>query len=131
VQSGGSRNATDPPVAPQVVLAVEQYGRIVRMLEKNTPVTLQMDIANRFYDADLNAYNVIGELPGSDKAAEVVMIGAHFDSWHAGTGATDNAAGSAVVMEAMRILKATGSTFDARSESDCGAARRGPARSRA
>jgi Zn-dependent M28 family amino/carboxypeptidase len=67
-----------------------------------------MDIANKFYDDDLNAYNVVAELPGGDKADELVMLGAHFDSWHAGTGATDNAAGSAVMMEAMRILKASG-----------------------
>jgi hypothetical protein len=108
VQSGGSRNASDPPVAAQVVLAVEHYGRIARTLEKKIPVTVQMDIENKFFDADLNAFNVVGELPGTDKADEVVMIGAHFDSWHGGTGATDNAAGSAVMMEAMRILKATG-----------------------
>jgi carboxypeptidase Q len=108
VQSGGSRNANDPPVAPQVVLAVEHYGRIARTLEKKIPVTVQMDIDNRYFDADLNAFNVIAELPGTDKADEIVMIGAHFDSWHSGTGATDNAAGSAVMMEAMRILKTTG-----------------------
>jgi len=108
VQSGGSRNATDPPVAPQVVLAVEQYGRIARTIERKIPVTLQMDIDNRFLDADLNAFNVVGELPGTDKADEVVMLGAHFDSWHTGTSATDNAAGSAVMLEAMRILKAAG-----------------------
>jgi hypothetical protein len=108
VQSGGSRNASDPPAAPQVVLAAEQYGRIARTLEHKIPVTLQMDIDNEFLDADLNAFNVIAELPGTDKADQVVMLGAHFDSWHTGTGATDNAAGSAVMMEAMRILKATG-----------------------
>jgi carboxypeptidase Q len=67
-----------------------------------------MDIANTFYDADQNAFNVIAEIPGTDKADEVVMIGAHFDSWHSGTGATDNAAGSAVMMEAMRILQSSG-----------------------
>jgi len=105
---GTYRDANAPQQAPQVVLAVEHYGRIVRTLEKSIPVTLQMDIANRFYDDDLNAFNVIAEIPGTDKADEVVMLGAHFDSWHAGTGATDNAAGSAVMMEAMRILKTTG-----------------------
>ena len=67
-----------------------------------------MDIDNKFYDADLNAFNIVAELPGTDKADEVVMLGAHFDSWHTGTGATDNAAGSAVMMEAMRILKTSG-----------------------
>jgi Zn-dependent M28 family amino/carboxypeptidase len=67
-----------------------------------------MDIENKFYDGDLNSFNIIAEIPGSDKADELVMLGAHFDSWHTGTGATDNAAGSAVMLEAMRILKTTG-----------------------
>src|SRR5438445_13507251 len=67
-----------------------------------------MGIDHRFFDADLNGFNVVGELPGTDKADEVVMIGGHFDSWHTGTGATDNAAGSAVMMEAMRLLKVSG-----------------------
>ena len=108
VQSGGSQNPTAPPVPPQVVLAIEHYGRIARVLEKRIAVTLQMDIDNAFYDADLTSFNIVGEIPGADKADEVVMIGAHFDSWQAGTGATDNAAGSAVMLEAMRILKTTG-----------------------
>ncbi len=105
VQAGGSRNPKDPPVPAQVVLAAEHYGRIARTLDKNMPVTLQFDIENRFYDEDLNGFNIVGEIAGTDKAGEVVMMGAHFDSWHSGTGATDNAAGSAVMMEAMRILK--------------------------
>jgi hypothetical protein len=108
VQSGGSRNAKDPPAPPQVVLAVEHYGRIARTLEKQIPVTLQLDIDNKFYDDDLDAFNIVGELPGTDKADEVVMLGAHFDSWHTGTGATDNAAGAAIMMEAMRLLKVSG-----------------------
>ena len=108
VQAGGSRNASDPPTVPQIVLAVEHYNRLVRILDKKIPVTLEFDVKNTFYDADLNAFNVVAEIPGTDKADELVMIGAHFDSWHGGTGATDNAAGSAVMMEAMRILKATG-----------------------
>jgi hypothetical protein len=108
VQGGGSRDPKDPPSPAQIVIAVEQYGRIVRTLEKKIPVTLSMKIDNRFDDTDLNAFNIVGELPGSDKADEVVMIGAHFDSWHTGTGATDNAAGSAVMMEAMRLLKVSG-----------------------
>lgn len=108
VQSGGSRNAEDPPTVPQVVLAVEHYNRIVRIIEKKLPVTLEMDIRNTFHDADLDAFNVVGEIPGTDKADELVMIGAHFDSWHTGTGTTDNAAGSAVMMETLRILKASG-----------------------
>lgn len=108
VQGGGSRDPKDPPAPAQVTLDVEHYGRIYRTLEKKIPVTLQMDIVNRFYDTDLNAFNIIGEISGTDKADELVMLGAHFDSWHTGTGATDNAAGSAVMLEAMRILKATG-----------------------
>jgi Zn-dependent M28 family amino/carboxypeptidase len=67
-----------------------------------------MDIDNKFYDAEQNAFNIIAELPGTDKADEIVMLGAHFDSWQSGTGATDNAAGSAVMIEAMRILKQSG-----------------------
>src|SRR5207244_6129032 len=65
---------------------------------------------NKFYDDDLNSFNIIGEIPASEKAKadEIVMIGAHFDSWHSGTGATDNGAGSGVMLEAMRILKSTG-----------------------
>jgi carboxypeptidase Q len=108
VQAGGSRLPSDPPHPPEVVVAIEQYGRIVRTLEKKIPVTLQMDIENKFYDADQNAFNIAAELPGTDKADEIVMLGAHFDSWHSGTGATDNAAGSAVMIEAMRILKQSG-----------------------
>lgn len=108
VQGGGSRDANDPPSLPQIVLTVEHYGRIWRTLQKKVPVGLRMNVENRFFDADLNAFNIVGEIPGTDKADEIVMIGAHFDSWHTGTGATDNAAGSAIMMEAMRILEATG-----------------------
>jgi hypothetical protein len=107
----GRSQGRDPKssiVPAEVVLSVEHYGRILRTLEKGIPVTLQMEIDNRFYEDDLNAFNVLGEIRGTDKADEVVMLGAHFDSWHSGTGATDNAAGSAVMMEAMRILKVTG-----------------------
>jgi carboxypeptidase Q len=108
---GAQDVSRDPKAAlqpAQVVLAIEHYGRIVRTLEKKIPVTIQMDLDNKFYDDDLSGFNVVAEIPGTDKADEVVMLGAHFDSWHAGTGATDNAAGSAVMMEAMRILKTSG-----------------------
>jgi Zn-dependent M28 family amino/carboxypeptidase len=110
VQGGGSRNPSDPPTAPQLVLAVEHYGRIWRTLERKVPVTMEIDVKNTFHDADRNSYNILAELPGSDPtlASEIVMLGGHFDGWHAGTGATDNAAGSAVMMEAIRILKASG-----------------------
>lgn len=103
----GIRDPKAPRSFPQLVIAAEHYNRIFRTLEKKIPVSLEMDIDNRFYDDDLNSFNIIGEIPGSDLADEVVMLGAHFDSWHSGTGATDNAAGSAVMLEAMRILKAT------------------------
>jgi carboxypeptidase Q len=105
---GVSRDPKGPAQPAQVTLDVEHYGRIWRTLEKKIAVTLQMDIDNTFYDADQDAFNIVAEIPGGDKADEVVMIGAHFDSWHTGTGATDNAAGSAVMMEAMRILKVSG-----------------------
>ena len=102
------RQTTDAPVLPQIVVAGEHYGRLLRLLDKKVPVALEIDVKNRFVDTDPNSFNVIAELPGTDKADEIVMIGAHFDSWHAGTGATDNGVSSAVMMEAMRILKATG-----------------------
>ena len=108
VQGGGPRDPKEPPVPAQVVVAVEQYGRIWRTLEKKIPVTLTLDIDNKFFDGDQNGFNIAAEIPGTDKADELVMLGAHFDSWHSGTGATDNAAGSAVMMEAMRILKVSG-----------------------
>ncbi len=108
VSSGGSQDPKAPPVPAQVVVATEHYNRLVRMIEKHVQVTLQFDIKNTFYDKDLNSFNIVGDIPGSDKADQVVMLGAHFDSWHAATGATDNAAGSAIMMEAMRILKASG-----------------------
>ena len=107
VMGGGSRNPKDPPVLPRIVVEIEHYGRIFRTLEKNIPVTLRIDIANKFYDDNLDSFNILAEIPGTDKADEAVMLGAHLDSWPSGTGATDNAAGSAVIMEAMRILKSS------------------------
>jgi carboxypeptidase Q len=97
-----------PEVIPQVVLAVEHYNRIIRMLQKGVPVELEIDIASRFYEGDLMSFNVIAEIPGSDLKDEIVMLGAHFDSWHSGTGATDNAVGCAVALESVRILQAIG-----------------------
>ena len=72
------------------------------------PVTLELDVRNRWLDDTQDSFNIIGELPGSDRADEIAMLGAHFDSWHSGTGATDNAAGVSAMMEAMRILRASG-----------------------
>src|SRR5216683_5572062 len=108
VMSGGSRDPKDAPVLPRVAVDIEHYGRIFRTLEKNIPVKLQINIANKYYDDNLDSFNIVAEIPGTDKPDEVVMLGAHFDSWASGTGATDNAAGSAVMMEAMRILKTCG-----------------------
>ena len=93
---------------PTVVLRNEDFGRISRLLASGRPVRVELDIVNRVYPEGKTAYNAIAEIPGSDKAGEVVMLGAHLDSWHAATGATDNGIGSAVMMEAARILKAIG-----------------------
>ena len=109
VQSGGPRDQNAGKVTPSVVLAVEHYNRMIRVLEKGLPVKVELEIKAKFYDeASMNGFNVVGEIPGSDLANEVVMIGAHFDSWHSGTGATDNGCGDAAMMEVMRILKAVG-----------------------
>jgi carboxypeptidase Q len=108
VQQGGSRDPKDPPSITRVALAAEHYGRIYRLLEKKIPVSITLDVENKFYDDDLKSFDITAEIPGTDKAHEVVMLGAHFDSWQAGTGATDNGAGSAVMLEAIRILKASG-----------------------
>lgn len=97
---------TAGPIPLQVVLAVEHYNRIVRMIEAGEKVKMTVDLAVEWHDRDPMAYNTIAEIPGSDLKDEVVMLGGHLDSWHGGTGATDNGAGVAVVMEAMRILKA-------------------------
>jgi carboxypeptidase Q len=93
---------------PSVVLSAEHYNMIARMLELGVPVKLRVNVQTRFLTDDKNGYNVIAEIPGTDLKDEVVMIGAHFDSWHSSPGATDNADGTAAVLEAMRILKATG-----------------------
>ena len=95
-------------VVPTVVMRNEDYGRISRLLADNRPVTLEFNIANRSYPEGATSYNVIAEIPGTDKRDEVIMLGGHLDSWHAATGATDNAIGCAVMMEAARILKAMG-----------------------
>lgn len=112
VGSAGRRSYTldAEPGTPSLVLAAEHYNRLVRMLEKKVDVTLAINIETKFYESDSLGYNIIAEIPGVDKKLkkELVMLGGHFDSWHAGTGTTDNASGSAVAMEAVRILKAIG-----------------------
>jgi Zn-dependent M28 family amino/carboxypeptidase len=109
VQSGGDRNADPKTIMPQITLAVEHYNRMVRLLEHNVPVKVDLDYRVKYADETRpGGFNVVGEIPGTDKADEIVLIGAHFDSWQGATGATDNAAGSAAMMEVLRILKATG-----------------------
>ncbi|MEK6323522.1 MAG: M20/M25/M40 family metallo-hydrolase [Acidobacteriota bacterium] len=93
---------------PTVVMSNEDYGRISRILADGQPVELEFNIVNRWYPEGKTAYNTIAEIPGTDKTDEVVMLGGHLDSWHSATGATDNAIGCAVMMEAARILKAIG-----------------------
>ena len=95
-----------PKIAPQLVLSVEHYNRIVRMIQAGEKVKMTVDLGVEWQDADPMGYNTIAEIPGSDLKDEVVMLGGHMDSWHAGTGATDNGAGVSVAMEAMRILQA-------------------------
>jgi carboxypeptidase Q len=91
---------------PTVVMRNEDFGRIFRLLGDKTEVRLEFDIRNRSVPDGVTSYNVIGEITGTDKKDEVIMLGGHLDSWHAATGATDNAIGCAVMMEAARILKA-------------------------
>ena len=97
-----------PVVTPQAVVAAEQYNRIVRLVARGMPVELEVNIAVRFYDDDPMSYNVIAEMPGTDLKDEVVMLGGCIDSWHAGTGATDNAVGAATALEVIRILQSPG-----------------------
>jgi len=106
VQSGGSFKPGETATTPQLTMASEHWSRIARLLQQKKDVTLELNVTNTFYDDDPMQYDTIAEIPGTDKKDEVVMLGAHLDSWHAGTGATDNGAGTIVMMEAMRILKA-------------------------
>ncbi len=110
VSRGGSQMVGATPPLPSVVVAAEHYNRLVRIAQKNIPVSLEIEIDARFTEDDTQGYNVIAEIPGTDKKIkeQVVMLGGHFDTWHSGTGATDNGAGCVVAMEAVRILKAIG-----------------------
>ncbi len=104
----GSREAGAPEGLPQVIISRERYNQIWRDLEGGTPVEIELNVKNSFFEDDLKQYNTLADLPGTDKADEYVMLGAHLDSWHFAGGATDNGAGSIVMMEAMRILKTLG-----------------------
>ncbi|MDX2033929.1 MAG: M20/M25/M40 family metallo-hydrolase [Blastocatellia bacterium] len=95
---------------PTVIISNEDYGRITRILADGTPVEVEINVVNASYPEGKTSYNAIAEIPGSDKKDEVIMLGGHLDSWHAATGATDNAIGCATMMEAARILKALGVT---------------------
>ena len=95
-------------VVPTLVMRNEDYGRIARLLDDKMDVQLEINIVNQSYPEGKTQYNVIAEIPGTDKAHEVVMLGGHLDSWHSATGATDNAIGCTVMMEAIRILQAVG-----------------------
>ena len=109
-KGGGAYKGTDPENFLDMALGIEDYNTLLRIVKSGTNVALEADVKVKFQDKDLQGYNVIGEIPGTDPILkdEVVMIGAHLDSWQAGTGSTDNAAGSSVMMEVMRILKAIG-----------------------
>jgi Zn-dependent M28 family amino/carboxypeptidase len=103
--AGSEKGATLAP--PTFVVTEEQYSRMVRLLDKKIPVTVRVDLKVKDSEKNEMAKNIIGEIPGQGKPDEIVMVGAHFDSWHTGTGATDNGAGSAVMIEVMRILEAS------------------------
>ena len=112
-EGAGPQEASSPLAPPMFVVTSEQYNRVVRLLENKTNVEMQATLQARASDTDAGASNIIGEIPGTGPHKdELIMVGAHFDSWHSGTGATDNAAGSAVMMEVMRILKALNLNLD-------------------
>ncbi|MDH3254281.1 MAG: M20/M25/M40 family metallo-hydrolase [Acidobacteriota bacterium] len=104
----GSRDPDEDPGVPVLAMSAEQYNWILRLLEDDTEVQLEIDVVASFHDDDLLAYNTIAEMPGSGSSEEIVMVGGHLDSWHPGTGSNDNAAGCAVAMEAVRILQSLG-----------------------
>jgi carboxypeptidase Q len=103
----GTVNRTAAAGVPQVTLAVEHYNRMVRLLEHHVPVKVELDVKVQFHE-NAKGFNIIGEIPGTDLAHEVVMLGAHFDSHSFATGATDNATGSSAMLEALRIIKTAG-----------------------
>jgi len=114
VQSGGSYKPGETTTVPQLTIASEQWNRMARLLDQKKEVTVELNVTNTFYDDDPMQYDTIAEIQGTDKKDEIVMLGAHLDSWHSGTGATDNGAGSVVMMEAVRILKTLDKDFGIR-----------------
>jgi carboxypeptidase Q len=105
-EAAGPYNPKSQLAPPTFIVTSEHYNRIARLIGEKAKVELEVNLKARASDAAVDAYNLIGEIPGGAKKDEIVMVGAHFDSWHSGTGATDNGAGSAVMMEVVRILKA-------------------------
>jgi carboxypeptidase Q len=108
--TGGGRNSPNTGV-PQVTIAVEHYNRMVRLIDAKVPVRMDLNVDVTFHPETpdrLNGFNIIADMPGTDLANEIVLIGGHFDSWHGATGATDNATGSAAMMEVLRIIKDAG-----------------------
>ncbi len=108
VRSMQSYDKAAPKIPPQMVMSVEHYNRIVRMIKAKEKVRMNVELEVAWQDIDPMGYNTVAEIPGSDLKDEIVMLGGHLDSWHAGTGATDNGAGVAVAMEAVRILQTLG-----------------------
>jgi hypothetical protein len=111
-EAAGAYDPKHPLAPPTFVATSEHYNRLVRMLENKTKVEMQVNLKARISPGAVDAYNVVAEIPGGSKKDQIVMVGAHFDSWHSGTGATDNGAGSAVMMEVVRILKALNLKMD-------------------
>lgn len=108
IRAFNNRTFDSTKALPTIVMRNEDYGRISRILADGTPVSLEVDMVNKWYPEGKTSYNVVAEIPGTDKKDEIVMLGGHLDSWHSATGATDNAIGCAVMMEAARLIKAIG-----------------------
>jgi hypothetical protein len=109
---GGSYDKKEPLPPPMIVITGEHYNRMARLAEKNVAVKMQLEVRTKIYEDNLETFNIVGDIPGGKKKDEVVILGAHFDTWHGGTGATDNDTGTAVMMEAVRILKALNVPMD-------------------
>ena len=111
--SNGSPRTGDPTKnIPSIAVTAENYNRVARLLQHNVPVKLSFNIQTKFDMSQTESFNVIAEIPGAAKPNELVMVGGHFDSWHMGTGATDNGAGATIAMEVMRLLKSTNLKMD-------------------
>ena len=111
-EAAGGRKSSNPLAPPTFVVTAEQYDRIARTVEKKSPAHVRLNLRAEVSDKDVEGFNIIGEIPGGAKKDEIIMVGAHFDSWHTGTGATDNGVGSAVMIEVMRLLKALNLKLD-------------------